>query len=217
MRTFFISDLHFGHKNLLKFERTEFATIEEHDAFLIEQINKIVKLTDTLYILGDIGNPEKIRQLNGRKILIMGNHDNRSKQEYLSYFSEVYDTPIYYNKRILLSHYPVPVTGEILNIHGHLHGSYLDSRNYKNVSAALVRYIPISADWAGNKVAELPKDNTDFLKEWYADLYVFERHEERTDVVTDHTGRVLVKESLKMREGLRTDAKGFVTDVFSKE
>lgn len=217
MRTFFISDLHFGHKNLLKFERTEFETIEDHDAFLIESINKFVKLTDTLYILGDIGNVEKIRQLNGRKILIMGNHDTRSKLEYESFFAEVYDTPVYLNKRILLSHFPVPVTGEILNIHGHLHGSYLASENHKNVSAALVRYIPLSADHVGNKVSKLPRDNTRFLEEWYADKYVFERHEERTDVVTDHTGRVLVKESLKLREGKKTTEKGFVIDVFGKE
>lgn len=216
MRVFFISDPHFGHKNILKFERTEFQTIEEHDAFIVEQINKTVKLTDLLYILGDVGNSDKIRLLNGRKILIMGNHDARSKREYETYFSEVYETPVYYNKRVLLSHHPVPVTSDILNIHGHLHGSYLASNNHLNVSAAMVRYRPVGLDVLGNKVAALPKNNTNFLEEWYADLYTFTNHEKRTDIVTDNNGRVLVKESLKLRETIKTDSKGFALNVFEE-
>lgn len=201
MRIFFIGDLHFGHKNLLKFERTQFETIEEHDQFIIDSINKHVKLTDTLYVLGDVGNVEKVKQLNGRKILIMGNHDARSKQEYLSYFNDVYETPIYFNKRVLLSHEPKPVTQGILNVHGHLHGAYLDSKNHFNTSADLINYIPVSADLLGSKVALLEKDNERFLYEWYADMYVFTG--ERDDVVLDENFKIKLEESREFKQSLK--------------
>ena len=86
MPTYFISDTHFGHKNLLLFERKAFATIEEHDEYIINAINKIIKPTDTLIHLGDVGNVEMVRRLNGHKELILGNHDQRPIKEYLGYF-----------------------------------------------------------------------------------------------------------------------------------
>ena len=52
---------------------------------IIERHNEIVSKDDTVYFLGDIGmgNQHKIaeciHQLNGRKILILGNHDRWSK------------------------------------------------------------------------------------------------------------------------------------------
>ena len=66
-----------------------------------------------------------------------------------------------------------------------------------------LRYRPVGLDVLGNKVAALPKNNTNFLEEWYADLYTFTNHEKRTDIVTDNNGRVLVKESLKLRETIK--------------
>ena len=91
MNTFLISDTHFGHKNILSFKRNDgtslrpaFNSIEEHDEFLIDNWNKVVSPTDKIYHLGDVGfyNVSKLLEvmsrLNGRKVLIKGNHDNLS-------------------------------------------------------------------------------------------------------------------------------------------
>lgn len=214
---YFISDLHFGHANILRFERTEFATIEEHDQFIIDTINKKVKMTDTLYILGDIGNVDKVRYLNGRKILLLGNHDTQSAGIYRSFFSEVYEHPFYFNKRILLSHHPHPVDAGVLNVHGHLHGSRLDSNNHMNLSAAMIGYKPVDENMLNGVAGSLEKDNHIFLEEWYANLYVFDKPEERNDVVTDIRGRVLLAESRRVREKIKKDKLGFVIDVFKKD
>lgn len=213
---YFISDPHFGHKNILRFERTQFSTIEEHDTFIVDMINTTVKETDELYILGDIGNLDTARRIKCRTILIMGNHDGQTVSKYKSFFAEVHTTPVYLKENIVLSHIPIPVTNEILNVHGHLHGSRLASLNHLNLSAHMINYKPVSEDQLYLLASKLPKQSIRFLEEWYADLYVFDRPEERTDVVTDHHGRILLKESRKLRDEQIKDPSGYKMDVFKK-
>lgn len=93
--TWIASDLHLGHANIIKFVKpdgtpirpgftqeptralTTFKDIEHHDEALIRRWNDRVAPEDTAWILGDIGGPlEKIKRLNGKKYLILGNHDD---------------------------------------------------------------------------------------------------------------------------------------------
>jgi calcineurin-like phosphoesterase family protein len=214
---YFISDTHFGHKNILKFERTEFTTIEEHDQYLIDSINSVVTNNDELYLLGDIGNMKKVPLLNGRKYLIVGNHDDRGRQTFPAFFAEVYDFPVYLTKRILLSHIPHPVDQGVLNVHGHLHGSALSSKNHLNLSAAVIKYKPVSMDTLEIIVGTLPRDVNKFLYEWYADLYNFKSDMERVDVVFDEEGNINLEESRVLHTKLKTDNSNYVLDVYGKE
>ena len=80
---YFISDLHFNHDNILKFERQEFKTIEEHNEFIIASINRVVTKFDTLYLLGDLGDDlELIKRLNGKKIwcVLRGNISKQNEK-----------------------------------------------------------------------------------------------------------------------------------------
>ena len=52
--TYITSDLHLGHNQPFVYEPRGFSSIEEHDAAIIENINKVVGENDTLYILGDL-------------------------------------------------------------------------------------------------------------------------------------------------------------------
>lgn len=182
---YFISDFHFGHKNILNFERNQFNTIEEHDQYIISMYNKIVKRDDTCYILGDLGAAgfrvseayliECFKQLNGHKIIILGNHDRYSKSFYRGLYGvkEVYDHPIYISKRIALSHDPIKVDDDVLNIHGHLHNATLTLPNYITVSAHLIDYKPMSYKKIMNKLSKIPKCSKRFMEEWYAEYYNF--------------------------------------------
>lgn len=94
-RIFFTSDLHLGHENIIKHCFRPFATIEENDQVLIDNINKVVGPSDTLYCLGDFAlahawssksklTEARIREyrdrINCRNItLIVGNHDPHTK------------------------------------------------------------------------------------------------------------------------------------------
>ena len=51
----FISDPHLSHDNIIKFERTRFKTIKEHDDYIKNLITTNLHLNDTLYVLGDVG------------------------------------------------------------------------------------------------------------------------------------------------------------------
>ena len=78
---YFTSDLHLGHKNVLKLCNRPFSSIEEMDACLIDNWNSRITNNDTVYVLGDlmfrnsIPPEEYLSQLKGKKHLIRGNHD----------------------------------------------------------------------------------------------------------------------------------------------
>lgn len=81
MTTWFSSDQHFGHNNIIGFCQRPFVGVEEMNAELVRRWNAVVEPGDTVYVLGDfaLGRIEQtlaiVSQLVGRKILVVGNHD----------------------------------------------------------------------------------------------------------------------------------------------
>jgi calcineurin-like phosphoesterase family protein len=83
---------------------------------MIQEWNNLVCPEDTVYMLGDVAflSAEKttaiIRRLNGRKILVEGNHDHKlvKDPDFCACFEEIHKyLEIVYNKnKIVLSHYP---------------------------------------------------------------------------------------------------------------
>lgn len=80
-KKFYIADLHFGHKNSIKYDDRPFDSVDEMDAELVKRWNETVGPGDIVYVLGDMfWQPPKraietIRKLHGQKFLILGNHD----------------------------------------------------------------------------------------------------------------------------------------------
>jgi len=78
-KTWFTSDTHFMHRNVLNYCKRPFKDVYEMNEAMIKMWNKTVKPFDTVYHIGDfsMGNKahkEVVHKLNGRKILISGNH-----------------------------------------------------------------------------------------------------------------------------------------------
>lgn len=158
MKEFIISDLHFDHKNILKYtDRSDhWDTVEEMNEGLIEIFNSVVGPQDVTYILGDFcfGSKEAwasfASRLNGTKHIILGNHDERHKRPQQWFhevgFEEVYRHSIILHRMVILSHEPVYLTLDtpLFNIHGHTHGRNMDSSLHYNVSCdALEGYKPV--------------------------------------------------------------------------
>ena len=86
MQNYYISDLHIGHANALRFDARPFKTVEEQDEVIIENINKTVTPQDNIYLLGDFSwyDPHKtaefIKRINCKnRYLLIGNHDRWAK------------------------------------------------------------------------------------------------------------------------------------------
>lgn len=133
-KIFYTSDLHFGHFNAIRFDDRPWSTTAEMDEGLVEKWNKKVAPEDTVYILGDISwyrdvskTVELIGRLNGKKILIKGNHDRIKKSEVVACFEKIVDylevKDGEYN--LVLCHYPILFYKNQrygwIHLYGHLH------------------------------------------------------------------------------------------------
>lgn len=156
MKRWIISDMHFGHKNIINLEKRPFSSLEEMDEAIINNWNSTVDKLETVYVLGDVSfyNMEKtkeiINKLNGYKILIMGNHDKeRTRNWWLDIgFDEVINYPIILDGFYILSHETqyLPEESVYINIHGHTHSKSINKYFYVNVSVENIDYKPISFD-----------------------------------------------------------------------
>lgn len=144
------SDLHIGHNREFVYGYRGFASCEEHDAVLVENWNSLVAEDDIVYILGDVmlkHNLEDddfkyglsvLERLNGKLIIIRGNHDSESKIEKYKTCDNVLmagdaalylDYPEVSSYHFYLSHYPTLVAHEklksvktaLINLYGHTH------------------------------------------------------------------------------------------------
>lgn len=144
---YYISDLHFGHANLnTRMDNRGFESVEAMNQYMIQKWNSRVRKKDEVVIIGDFCMYKKaeeaeaiLRQLNGKKYLIMGNHDvflddkafDRSQFEWIEPYKELNDN----KRKIILSHYPTfcyngqyrkSGDGEPKSfmLYGHVHNTY---------------------------------------------------------------------------------------------
>jgi calcineurin-like phosphoesterase family protein len=201
-----ISDLHLGHEKLRALYRNQFSNVEEMHEHIIKMWNDKIKNDDIkIYVLGDIGDKESIEKifprLRGTKVLIMGNHDKWNKSFYLKFFSEVYDTPVYWNKRIVMSHHPIPVEPGVINLHGHTHVIDLDSELHFNLCVERTEYKPVRMDKYEKILSKITPPNKRFLEEWYSDI--MKPTIERDDIVLDAWGKIDLRATKALKEESR--------------
>ena len=135
---FVISDHHLGHTNSWeKFTLSDgsplrpFTSTEEMNETMIERHNAKVKEQDTVYFLGDVVINKKylelVKRMNGRKILVRGNHDIFKDEDYREVgFEQIHGVRVFVDK-FILSHIPLHpdcVSERFrVNVHGHLHAN----------------------------------------------------------------------------------------------
>ena len=141
---YFISDTHFFHNNVIKFDRRPFDNMDEMLEKMLEKWNNKVSDDDTVYVLGDYAwklgkdNIEWLKQLKGCKHLIRGNHDKiKNVHIYNTLFESVkdYDDIVVEledgeKKRVIVSHYYIPLYNSHYYGSVHLYGhSHLSEEN----------------------------------------------------------------------------------------
>lgn len=167
------SDLHFFHKKILVFahESRPFNDIDEMHGAMINNWNNLISPDDTTYILGDVsfggvtGTVDILNSLNGKKILIVGNHDESylRKERFTDCFESIHQyLEIKHNGyKICLMHYPIAWHnlkhhGSMM-LHGHLHGnpSYIEGR-IKDVGMDCNNCTPFLLDDVVNELIKIP-------------------------------------------------------------
>ncbi|MBS5216474.1 MAG: metallophosphoesterase family protein [Clostridiales bacterium] len=134
---YYISDMHFGHRNVLKYDKRPFSSVEEMDEILISNWNRKVKDHDDIWILGDFCyHSEKdpafyLKQLKGKKHLIVGNHDRvtLSSDSAIRYFKSIERMQHIKDgkENIIMCHFPIADWNAkkrgCYHIYGHIHNA----------------------------------------------------------------------------------------------
>ena len=185
---YFISDMHFGHEDRVKWDARPFKDAAEMFSVMRERWNARVREDDDVWIVGDFTyygetDDENIRHyalnLNGRKHLIYGNHDDRIKNSpaLQHLFCEcVYEKFIERDgRKIFLAHYPMVEwyrrpQGCVL-IYDHIHGSCDDGYDFMaahrkdeafNAGCMINGYVPVTFE-------ELALNNESFRQQYISD------------------------------------------------
>lgn len=136
MNVYFTSDLHFSHYNIIRYDNRPFTCTREMNEEIISKWNAVVGADDVTYILGDVSwdtdenTANLLKRLNGKKILICGNHDDNlgplARREFAEIhfgYCEIKD-PVS-GKPLILSHYPIHFYNKqrrgAIMLYGHVH------------------------------------------------------------------------------------------------
>ena len=170
------SDTHFRHANIIKYCKRPFASVEEMDQKLLENINAKVKKNDTLYHLGDFAKSDVAYFRNrincDNIILILGNHDRIPYTSPL--FRAVKDMHVIKTtidgepKDIVLCHYALKVWNKshygAWHLYGHSHGDLpddetalafdagVDCHNYSPINLADIKAIMDKKKWEDPRI-----------------------------------------------------------------
>jgi calcineurin-like phosphoesterase family protein len=145
-KKWFTSDLHFQHRNIVKFtDRGIVTTQEDHDEWLIDLWNSTVKKGDLVYHLGDFSFAKGydsvkniVQRLNGQIIMIKGNHDREEHLKRLKLEGMIAKYSMYEEIKIagnptVLFHFPISSwhrqSHGAWHLHGHTHGNLKSDRS----------------------------------------------------------------------------------------
>jgi len=158
---YFTADTHFYHSNIIALSSRPFTDVEEMNQTLIQNWNSCVTVRDEIYILGDFffkGTGEEannlLKNLNGKKYLIRGNHDNfvtfpdfdiRAFRWVKDYFMLNYQ-----KRKFILFHYPIlewqGFFKGAIHLYGHVHAAVKDSTQSERLDVLGKNAINVGVD-----------------------------------------------------------------------
>ncbi len=172
----YISDTHFGHRNVIKFDHRPFADIADMDNVMIRLWNSRVQHDDHVYIIGDFAyRNEKaaewyLQKLKGHKHLVIGNHDGHTLNNpaAMKYFESV-DKMMHVtdgDKQICLCHFPLAEWNKSRHgswhIFGHIHGSTDDIYEFMKTRERALNAGACINNFTPSSINELIRNNKAF-------------------------------------------------------
>lgn len=177
-RTFFSSDHHFSHNNIIKYANRPFKNVDEMNEAMIERHNSVVTPQDIVWFIGDFTferDEERvrrtIRRLNGEINFVKGNHDKpvmppRVRAEFNQFINschhEIYvpDSTLEHGRQaITLCHFAMRVWNKshhgAFHLYGHSHGSLPEDPNSRSFDIGVDEwdFYPVSYEQVKAKMA----------------------------------------------------------------
>ncbi len=156
MARYLISDTHFDHNNIIKYENRPFKSVQDMNHYLIKSWNEHVSESDVIIHMGDFSmatqerTEEIISKLNGNIILLRGNHDQGTISEYTFPYPYVESMTTQHNGyKYYCCHNKdnIPSYWKHWKLVGHQHSNipFIDYENKTiNVSVEVIDYKPLS-------------------------------------------------------------------------
>jgi calcineurin-like phosphoesterase family protein len=155
MKTFVISDTHYGHANIIKFCNRSFASVEEMDVKMVEAWNSVVSPNDLVIHNGDFSFYKQdtgiFAQLKGRKILIRGNHDHTVNRNLGWETVKDYHEFNHNGRFVVMMHYPIESWNKkfhnSVHLYGHVHDTHMPKiANRHNICVEAIGYAPVEIE-----------------------------------------------------------------------
>lgn len=224
----FSSDWHFNHydydtkRGIITFERNQFDNIKQHDQAIVkfcEHWSERWAADSEFWFLGDFGDLSYLWVFDlfayqGIKIhFLLGNHDHKEDIDKIKkHVDYVHEYPVFLSQKLVVSHFPVAVYEDTINIHGHLHSSKLQDINHINANIHVAQYQPIDQNKIAAVWSKLPKFNRRFLYEPWANDYKFIQKKE--DVIMDYDGNIDLSAS-RLLQKLNSDNRQEKNDPYN--
>lgn len=145
MKNYYISDLHLGHANCIKFDGRPFADVKEMEQEIVLRWNSKVRDEDHVYIVGDVAYRDSkevhtvLEELKGHIHLVFGNHDpqfvmkdERAMRRFESaeWIMRIKDE----DRLVVLCHFPIVCWDkkhfDSYHVYGHVHAKINDDTVY---------------------------------------------------------------------------------------
>jgi calcineurin-like phosphoesterase family protein len=180
MTRYYTSDTHFGHVNIIELCERPFADVDEMNAAMIERWNSVVRPRDMVIHFGDVAMGKiadslpLVGQLNGRKVLIPGNHDRifsrmtqKQRDRFLPEYAKVFDIILEEQSQLRVGdewvnacHFPYvgdshgedryadmrPEDDGNVIVHGHVHEEWVQNGRQINVGVDVWDFMPVHED-----------------------------------------------------------------------
>lgn len=181
MKNLYISDLHLGHKNCIRFDGRPFVDVDEMASEIIRNWNEKVQDDDHVYLLGDVAYRNAnavhvvLEALKGHIHLVLGNHDPvcvmknqraMDRFESVEWIMRITDE----DRTVVLSHFPIICWDKkrwgSYHIYGHVHTRVDEDTIYMmkqerayNAGCMLNNYVPCTIE----ELAENKKNRDELL------------------------------------------------------
>lgn len=166
MKIFYTSDTHFNEARTFEYSMRGmyFESLEQSTEEMVRRWNEVVTDEDVVYHLGDFGDFEVAKRLNGHIVLLYGNYErdgNVPNEEQRREFVQILDEKGTSNASVIMVHEPenrlkvnmvenrilfdTPME-DIFYLFGHIHEKQKVKRNGLNVGVDVHNFTPVSAE-----------------------------------------------------------------------